>query len=563
MSARAHRRTGTLAAAAAAAAVAALRLSRALLPAALLCVVVSSTAHAQAPGAVQTPLELRFDISRYRVEGNTLLPAEEVERIVSAYAGKGRDFGDVQRALEALQDAYRDRGYSAVQVYLPEQELARGEVLLRVIEARVSKLEVRGNKYFDEANIRRSLPSLTEGATPNSNVVAKNLALANENPAKQTNVTLRAGAKEGDVEARVNVTDEPPRKWFVTLDNTGTPATGYHRLGFGYQDANLLGRDHAMTLQAVTSVEKPSQVGIYSIGYHLPLYAQGASMDFVAGYSDVDAGTTQTPSAGPLAFSGRGGVLGARYNWHLDHLPGYDHRLIFGLDHRMYRNTCTLGVVAANCGGAGSATFSLTPVLLTYAGTWTQPASRLGLNAGVATNLGGGSRGESEVLGRARLGASAHYWVIRAGVDWAQVLPGDWQLRARLNVQHTDEVLVAPEQFGIGGANSVRGFLERERSDDRGHSGTLEFYTPELSPHLGMKDWNTRLLAFYDFGRTAWVDPLPGEQVREGIASAGVGLRLALAKRFALRFDLAQIVDPGGTRERNSVRFAFGSVWSF
>jgi len=32
------------------------------------------------PEAVQTPVELRFDIARYRVEGNTLLPAEESEK---------------------------------------------------------------------------------------------------------------------------------------------------------------------------------------------------------------------------------------------------------------------------------------------------------------------------------------------------------------------------------------------------------------------------------------------------------------------------------------------------
>ena len=200
---------------------------------------VLAQAPAIPPEAVQTPVELRFDITRYRVEGNTLLPAEEVERTVSAYAGKGRDFGDVQRALEALQEAYRQRGYSAVQVYLPEQELARGEVLLRVVEARITKLDVRGNKFYDEANIRRSLPALAEGSTPNANAVAKNLRLANENPGKQTNVTLRAGAKEGEVEARVDVVDENPSKWFLTLDNTGTPQTGYHRFGVGYQHANI------------------------------------------------------------------------------------------------------------------------------------------------------------------------------------------------------------------------------------------------------------------------------------------------------------------------------------
>lgn len=519
-------------------------------------------AYAQAPTAAPAPVELRFDISRYRVEGNTLLPQDEVDRVVAPFAGQRRDFGDVQRALEALQEAYRVRGYSAVQVYLPEQELARGEVQLRVVEARIARLEVSGNKYFDEANIRRSLPALAAGATPNANVVAKNLKLANENPAKQTNVVLRAGAKEGEVDARVDVVDESPSKWFLTLDNTGTPQTGYHRVGVGYQHANLANRDHAITLQYVTSVEEPSQVGIYSIGYHLPLYHLGASMDFVAGYSDVDAGSTQTPS-GALTFSGRGGVVGARFNWHLDHHAGYDHKVVFGLDHRMYRNACSLGTFGPAGCGAAAATFNLTPVSATYAGTYTYPTGRVAFYAGASANIGGGSRGDTQALSAARANADAHYWLARAGLDWGQALPGDWQLRARLDAQHADEVLVPPEQFGIGGANSVRGFLERERADDRGHFGSLELYTPELATSVGLKDWNLRLLAFYDFGRVVRIDPLPGEQHRDGIASAGIGVRVALPKRFSLRFDVANIVDPGGTRERNHTRFSFGSVLSF
>ena len=514
------------------------------------------------PEAVQTPVELRFDIARYRVEGNTLLPAEELERAVSAHAGKGRDFGDVQRALEALQEAYRQRGYSAVQVYLPEQELARGEVLLRVVEARVTKLDVRGNKFYDEANIRRSLPALAEGSTPNSNVVAKNLKLANENPGKQTNVTLRAGAKEGEVEARVDVVDENPSKWFLTLDNTGTPQTGYHRFGVGYQHANIGNADHALTLQYITSIEKPSQVGIYSVGYHLPLYGYGASVDLVAGYSDVNAGTTSTPS-GPLSFSGSGYVVGGRYNWHLDHHAGYDHKVIFGLDYRYYDNACSVGAFGSAGCGAAAATYSVLPLSATYSGTWTLPSGRAGFYGTAATNLGGFSKGGTSDLQQARANADVHYWVTRAGFDAAQALEGDWQVRGRLDMQYADEVLVPAEQFGIGGQASVRGFLEREVASDKGHSGTLELYTPELAPMIGLKDWNARLLAFYDFGRITRVNPLPGEQLREGIASAGLGLRLALQKTFSLRFDVANILQQGGTRQEGHWRFTFGSILSF
>ena len=505
---------------------------------------------------------MRFDIARYLIEGNTLLEREEIERIVQPFSGRGRDFGDVQRALEALENAYRSRGYSAVQVYLPEQELAKGEVRLRVIEARIRRLEIQGNKFFSEANVRASLPSLAPGTSPNSSAVANNLGIVNENAAKQTSVTLREGDKEGEVDVLVEVSDEKPTKIFVTFDNSGSAATGYYRLGIGYQNANLNDRDSALTLQFITSPDHLKDVGIYSIGYHVPLYRLGGSMDFVAGYSDVNAGTTETTS-GPLSFSGRGGVLGARFNQHLERIPGYDHKLVWALDHRMYRNTCSLGAFGPEgCGSAG-ATFSLSPVSLTYGGSFTAAAAQTSIYVTGSTNIGGGSHGDTGALGRARFEAKSRYNVLRLGASHARSLEGDWQVRARLDLQHTNEVLVGPEQFGIGGAGSVRGFLERERADDRGHSASAELYTPDLSGRMGWKDWSLRLLAFYDLGRTSRVNPQPGEQVHNGIASAGIGMRLARQKAFNLRMDLANIRDPGGARERDHWRFQFATVFSF
>jgi hemolysin activation/secretion protein len=303
-------------------------------------------------------------------------------------------------------------------------------------------------------------------------------------------------------------------------------------------------------------------VGIYSVGYRKPFYGLGTSLDLVAGYSDVDAGTTQIPQ-GPLAFSGAGGVVGARYNWQLARIAGYDHKVSVGLDHRMYRNTCTVGNLgSAACGTAG-ATFNVTPLSVAYGGTWIQERAQMGLQASLAANVGGGSRGDTDALGRARYGADSSYKLARFGAYYARALAGDWQVRARLDGQYANEPLVAPEAFGIGGANSVRGFLERERADDQGHSGSLEAYTPELAPRLGLKDWNLRLLAFYDFGRTKRVEPQPGEEINNGISSWGLGLRMNLQKTLALRFDLAQILNEGGTREEGHWRFNLGAVWSF
>ncbi len=189
-------------------------------------------------------VSLRFDITAYRVEGSTLLTNKQLQSAVAPFQGKQRDFADIQRALEALETVYRKAGFGAVQIFLPEQELQGGVVVLRVVESRIGKVEVTGNKHFDTGNIRRSVPALKEGQTPNSRALADNLRAANESPVKQARVVLRPSSQPNEVDAKVEVEDESPWRVFSTLDNTGTDQTGSTRLGVGLQNANLFNRDH-------------------------------------------------------------------------------------------------------------------------------------------------------------------------------------------------------------------------------------------------------------------------------------------------------------------------------
>ncbi|MBL8880785.1 MAG: DUF58 domain-containing protein, partial [Phycisphaerales bacterium] len=48
------------------------------------------------------------------------------------------------------------------------------------------------------------------------------------------------------------------------------------------------------------------------------------------------------------------------------------------------------------------------------------------------------------------------------GATLALPVADDWQLRTRVNTQWTPDALVPGEQFGMGGAQSVRGYEERE-----------------------------------------------------------------------------------------------------
>lgn len=515
-----------------------------LLVAGAACAAVSGQAAAESAAEVAVP---HFDISRYDIRGNTLLPDALVQALVAPYTGLGRDFGDVQRAVEALENAYRERGYTMVLVMLPEQELDRGVVQLDIKQTSVGKVTLKGNQYFDEANVRRALPALQEGTTPNMSALGQSLKLANENPARRIEVQLAAGDTDGDVDATIAVADERPWKAMLNLDNTGSAQSGKTHAGVVLQHANLWGRDHVLSLQYTTSLEKPDKVGIYGFGYHVPLYALGDSIDLFASYSNVDSGSV---SAGifDLAVSGRGTTAGVRYNQNFARTDNFEPKLVYGIDHKAYRNSLQVfGIELGN-------DVTVHPFSVAYIGAWTLAYGDASAGLTLTRNIPGGDKGRAEDFALARLGAKPGYTTLRFSGATSRVLAGDWQLRGLVNGQYSADVLVPGEQFGIGGASSVRGFDEREISNDYGLNLNLEMYTPNW---CGSDTYQCRALAFYDTGWARRNQPLPGELAGTTIASAGLGMRVFLNRYASVQVDYAHVVNAGATGRHDANRLHF------
>jgi hemolysin activation/secretion protein len=512
-----------------------------------------------APQPEPAPAEPRFEIRRFVIVGNERLTDAELGRRVEPYEGKERRFADIQNAVAAIRQAYAKKGLTAVQVVLPEQALEGGVVRIRVVEGRLARVRIEGRTHSSEASVRRALPALREGEPPDARALAANLRVANENPSRQTTVVLRAGEAEGDVEASVRVADERPWRASVALDNTGTPATGRYRLGVGFQHANLFDRDHVLSMQAITSPQanQYDQVKIFGAGYRVPLYNLGGQLDFVAGYSDVSSGTVQNL----FNVSGSGAIAGARYTWFMPRLFDVDSRLAVGFDYRAFRNNVTL------VGSSGNLVpnITTTPLSLTWNGVWRAATTDVSGYVSAARNIPDLFGPSSDADFKAsRADARAAFRVFRYGAAVTQALPSDLQLRASFSGQSTPDALVAGEQFGVGGFDSVRGFFERAVANDRGLRGSVELYSPDFGGTLERvtrsgSTLRMRALMFYDRGTVSRNSAQPGELTGETIASAGVGLRLTAARNLSVRLDAAQVTEGGGGLPRHTVRVQ-GSV---
>lgn len=508
-----------------------------------------------------------FPIRKFQVEGNSLLPAGEVESLLAPYVGEQADFGQIQQALEALELAYRQRGYAAVQVRAPEQELTAGTVRFEVLEPLVGQVRLpETSTHFDAANLRRALPGLREGTVPNTREISQQVELSNENPARQMEVILGLGQQEGFVDARVKVEESSPLRFFGSLDNTGTRQTGRTRLSVGVQHANLFNLDHVLTAALAISPEKVQQVAVGSVSYRVPLYQRNAVVDVFYAHSDVDAGNTTT-TAGPLSFSGRGSIFGFRYTHILPRRGEFSSRVSLAWDYRDYDNNCSLGAFGgAGCGSANTDVV-VKPLTLTYSGQRVTAGDVIDYSLGLSANLPGGHHGGRSAFAAARpsptggKGAPADYYLLRGSLSRLHALPGDWQVRGALNFQYSEQPLVIYEQLGLAGSQAVRGFLEREVARDKGGYINLEFYTPDLS--VNPDGHNLRLLAFVDaaYGRN---NLLAGEsQPRKSVSSFGVGLRFTLGKNLSARFDVARVIKGAEARDTGDVRGHFSLMASF
>ena len=495
----------------------------------------------------------RFEIKRFDVRGNTLLAPEQVERIVAPFTGANKDFADIQRALESLELAYRERGYGIVQVILPEQDITKGVVQFRVKQPTVGRVLIEGNKHFDAQNIRRSLPTVKEGETPNSKAIARNLQVTAEHPVKETNVLLRSAASEDQVDVNIKVSDRKPWRAFLSGDNTGTPETGSYRVGFGYQHSNLFNRDHSLTGQYITSPDHVDDVQIYALGYRIPLYEWNAALDLIGGYSNVDSGVV----GGLFNVAGSGTVAGARLSYFLPKWGEVDQKLALGLDYRAFKNEVIFG------GQGFVPDITIHPVSLTYSGLLRMTAGEFSYYGSASRNIPGGNDGSKEDFQCprpsdglcVRAGAEAEYTIFRYGANYGHAFATDWQLRAGFNGQYTNDALVPGELFGAGGQDSVRAFRLREVTNDKGYSGTLEAYTPDFARKLGLADTTrARLLAFFDISQLRRNNTQPGEVAKENLSSIGVGLRLSRPHVYSLRLDVGEVLDGGGSRTQGDIR---------
>jgi len=466
-----------------------------------------------------TEAQYSFNVFEFVVDGNTVLENTHIEKAVYPFLGETKTIKDVEKARAALESTYQNLGYLTVSVSIPEQDVDDGIVRLLVTEGSVERLRIKDAQYTTHAALKSRVQEFEEGKVPHFPTAQAQLDKVSRNQNRQVSPILRPGKSPGKVEVDLQVQDKLPLHGSLELNDRFAPSTTRTRLNGSMRYENLWQKDHSMGISFQASPEDFNEVKVFSGTYVIPRQ----NGDYFAMYAVVS--DSNIAAVGDVNVIGNGRISGARYIHPLKGADNYYHSVTLGADYKDFKES----VILLGADTTINAPVSYFSFSLGYDGTIQTDDYQTQMN--VTMNAAPRAIGNTErEFNYRRQNAKPNFAYIRSEVKHLHKLPYDWTVQTRLLGQLSNGGLIAPEQFAVGGVDSVRGYLESSSLGDNGIQLALELRTPPLKKYLKqfkasdyLKDFY--LFSFYDAGLVK-VYNSPNAQSSQHVSSAGIGLKL-------------------------------------
>ena len=490
-----------------------------------------------------------FDIWEYRISGNTVLTNRQIELAVYPHLGPDKSFETVQAAQLALQELYRDEGYSFANITIPEQDVDNGVVKLKVTEGNISRVKISGNKYFSRKEIRKKIASLEKGSPARlPDVQQELLELNRANPDRQVVPIARAGRDPETVEIELRVQDQLPFSAGFEFNGRNSPDTTRTRASVSLGYSNLWQKNHNISFNFQTTPEDRSEVEVTALNYSLPIFDSDKRLLLYWIESDSDIATVADTTV-----VGDGTIFGIKTL-----LPIYGEgrlfqSLSFGLESKDFGQVASLST-----GAEASTPIRYSTANADYFGSYGFDQSALSFGGGIRLGLRGLGNSEAEFEGR-RIGARDNFIYFVGNAAYLYTFENDSTIQARTEFQFTGDPLIGNEQYSAGGQFNVRGYLTSQELSDEAIFASLEYRSPNLNEFFSTELLpSLQLLSFVDYAKLHNRGTLPGEVSNVNLAGIGFGLRANLLNYLDVNLDFAKAlsdslegsdsVDSGDTR---------------
>ncbi|MEI7613718.1 MAG: ShlB/FhaC/HecB family hemolysin secretion/activation protein [Betaproteobacteria bacterium] len=480
----------------------------------------------QAP-VVEAADTVRVTVKAFKLSGNTLIAEPELQAVLAPWVGREVSFGELQKAANAIAEAYRKRGWFA-RPQLPAQDVSSGVILINILEGRLGAVRIDdGGKELrlDRTMVSDTMTARQKPGDPlNLDDLERSSNILNDTPGVAVATILTTGKTLAESDAVIKVQDKPLFTGTAQLDNTGSRSTGDQKLSLSATLDNPGGKGDQLSANANASEGSSYLKLAYSLavgndGLRVGVNASAlqyklVGADFAALKSKGDAQTVGFNSNYPLLRSGTRNIS-----------------IAAAFDRKSYYNEANAVATSTKLIHVGL--LSLTGDILDGLGAGGMTLWGVNLTTG-NVDLSGNTVNKSSDNNGARTAGS--YQKLGGNLARLQRLSDQVTLWAAVNGQVAGKNLDSSEKLSLGGPSGVRAYPVLEGIGDDGYVATLESRYSATS--------EVQLTAFYDYGsirrdhNARYVGALNPETA--ALQGAGVGVNWTKAGSFAVRASVAR-----------------------
>lgn len=516
-----------------------------------------STFDKQKSTSLQQDNEAKILVKNFVFSGNTVVPSDELQTVVSKYNNQELSFKQLQSIVANVSEYYAQAGGLA-KVYLPKQDITNGTVAITVVEGKLNSVIIDNKEAVlskDEAE-KYIYANNTKGEPIKNKDMSASLANLNSMGGMSAKSSIAPGQKEGSSDIVIKLKDAQRYQGDIGVDNYGSKSTGVKELTAGiivnnlsksnmYDNLNI----RAMGTQGVKYAR---------VGYMLPIGYNGDKIgasfsamnyELIEKYASSDGdGSSHTKSL------------------------HYEHPII-----KTKQQNLSFSLELANKYGKNSINNATTSIKRTNVANMIlayDKADNILSGGSTKINLGVSVgklnlKDDTNNYTSDQQNANTHgmYAKYKLNITREQAITDELSLQVSYQYQTANKNLDSAEELSLGGAYGVRAYPTNEASGDSGWLSNIELkyaLTTELTPSI-----------FYDYGKVKTnINQWAGDDNTEYTLSGyGIGLNFATNENMNIKGQVSRVANKSYDPNNNGLnsdgspisdtRYWLSSTWFF
>ncbi len=454
---------------------------------------------------------ISIQLKQIQFEGNEALSDAELEAIARPYLEQEIDVTELEELRFKLTQYYISQGYINSGAIIPEQNLDAGILKIKLIEGRLSQINVTGQGWLHPDYLRMRLSG--DDAFNVNELQDQFIQLLNDPLIENLNANYKPLAKAGESALDLKVRRKTPYQISAHYNNYNPPSIGSEQLQFSGWVRNLTRWGDKFDF----SYEKSEGADSFAGGFEIPLTAQGTKFEFnfnVGQSSVIEQPLDQIDIKSKIR----------NFSWTLSHplIKENQQQWLLGASFASRRSETSLfGESFPFLTGIENGRTLVTVIRLFQEYMMATGQHILAFRS--TLNIGIDSFDSTIQKGHNLQDSEFFSWLSQLQYAY-QINDEGMQVRFKSNLQLADEALLPQERIAIGGVYSVRGYRENELVRDNGFSGSLEFHYPLPTINIPLQNRFT-LVPFMDYG-LGWNHHSQTDELH----SVGIGLNWELDK---------------------------------